>query len=94
MAELTSIPFQDGRYRFCLDQVENGTFPYRFAWRGTSVSPDGFINRPAEFDWGMLGRIIRQAVDQRLITNEELVGFMRGLVGSEAATSAAAATDH
>jgi hypothetical protein len=83
MAELTSIPFQDGRYRFCLDRVENGTFPYRFAWRGTTVTPDGFINRPAEFDWNMVGRIIRQAIDQGHLTNEELATFVRGLVGRE-----------
>jgi hypothetical protein len=80
-SELTSIDYEG--VRFCLDRVskEDGTFPYALVWRGTSVSPDGFINAPAFFTFDQLGILIRKARAENVITESELSALFINLIG-------------
>ena len=51
-----------GKYkqRLCLDlDKKNGTF--RLVWRGNKLSVNGFINRPADFDFSQLAKLIIKA---------------------------------
>lgn len=77
--EISSIIFNEGRHRLCLDAVGNGQ--YALVWRGTSVSPDGFIPKPAYFTWEDLGQLLRQATIEEAITREEIDIFVHSLMG-------------
>jgi hypothetical protein len=80
--ELSSISVQCGRYRLCFDEVtrddEDGRIEYAIVWRGTSVSPDGFVPRPAYFSLGQLGDILRKAIAK--LTDEEIKEFLKALL--------------
>ncbi len=83
--ELVAIPFDDGKYRFCLDRVvrddEDGRIEFAFVWRGNKRSPDGFSPRPAYFGWPLLGKSIRQAIVEGKIDADDAGSFLMALVG-------------
>lgn len=85
--ELTSIPFHEGNYRFCLDRVvrgdEDGRVEYAFVWRGNKRSPNGFTPKPAYFDFTLLGRVLRQSLAEGKIPSEDAKDFLAALVGLE-----------
>jgi len=84
-SELASIPFNDGRHRFCLDRVirdeEDGRIEFAFVWRGTITSPDGFVPKPAYFNFDLMGRTIKQAIDNGAITFNELAELLCSISG-------------
>jgi hypothetical protein len=71
-SELISIPIHDGQYRLCPGRIQNGDWPFALVWRGTTVSPDGFNPRCAYFDLELLGRLLRQAVTQESLSDQEI----------------------
>lgn len=76
--EISSIEYNNGKYRLSLEQVED-TEEYRFAWKGNKKSKDGFVNRPAHFEWKQLGQLIRQGFDSGKISKKEIKGFLHQL---------------
>lgn len=76
--EISSIEYNDGKNRLSLEQLED-TEEYRFAWKGNIKSKDGFVNRPAHFEWEQLGQLIRQGFDSGKISNKEIKGFLHQL---------------
>jgi hypothetical protein len=78
--ELVSNPTQCGNHRFCLDRVirddSNNEVEYAFVWRGTAKSKDGFILRPAYFDWEDLGKLIKKAFIEEQISEDEFKSFL------------------
>ena len=74
--EIASIEYNDGNHRLALEIVEESEFEYRFAWKGTKASKNGFINRPAHFDWEQLGQLIRKGFESGKISNEEIKEFL------------------
>lgn len=83
--ELTNLPVSPGKHRLCLDRVErddeDGRFEYSLVWRGTSASPDGFVQRPAYFTFARLGRLLREAAMDSQIPREEVDEFLHNLLG-------------
>jgi hypothetical protein len=84
--ELVSLAFEDGRYRLCLDKVDNVKGEteslYCFVWRGTKRSRNGFVIRPAYFSFENIGRLLKMAVKEREITTAQLNEFLTALVNS------------
>ena len=82
--ELASIAFHDGQYRFCLDEVirddEDNRTEYAFVWRGSKVSPDAFIPKPAYFDWQLLAQTIRAAIKDGALPKKEFQVFLLELM--------------
>ncbi len=82
--ELASVPFHNGQYRFCLDEVvrddEDNRIEFAFVWRGSKVSPDAFIPKPAYFDWELLGQTIRKAVKSGELPQNEFNAFIMELM--------------
>jgi len=85
-SQLASFEYNDGANRLCLDLMpeddENYSpeHPYRLVWRGDERSPDTFINRPAYFNWEVLGVLIRQALDNGRLTFHEFQPFLEALI--------------
>jgi hypothetical protein len=81
--ELIFLDMGNGN-RFSLDIIENETIEgqrvYRLNWRGTTTSVDGFINRPAHFNFAMLGEIIGRAIRDRVIGRDEAIVFFDSLI--------------
>lgn len=81
--ELVSISVQDGRYRLCLDQVirddEDKRTEYALVWRGTSVSSNGFIPRPAYFSITQLGYILHKGIPE--LGDQQIAKFFKALAG-------------
>lgn len=79
--ELTSIEFNEGNNRFCIDRLTDREGQYAFVWRGTSAGPNAFIPKPAYFEWELLGQAIRQAFTSGQIPRDEINSFFRELFG-------------
>lgn len=83
--ELISRSF--GNVRFCLDRVvrddeEDERIEYAFVWRGTASSPDGFVHRPAYFNFELLGEILREAITREdILQREEVLNLLQALFG-------------
>ncbi len=77
--ELARIPIQNEQYRLCFDRVtrdeEGNHQEYALVWRGTSVTPDGFVARPAYFSMVQLGQILREAL--KVLNEVEVATFLR-----------------
>ena len=76
--ELSSIKFNRGSNRFCLDIIEGGD--YAFVWRGNKRSKNGFVLRPAHFDWRTLGILIKQSFNEGKISKKEMQKFLDSLM--------------
>jgi len=74
--EIASIEYNNGNHRLTLENIENSELEYRFAWKGTKVSKDGFVPRPAHFEWEQLGQLIRKGFESGKISNEEIKNFL------------------
>lgn len=61
--EISSIKYNNGNHRLTLESIEDSESEYRFAWKGNKISKDGFVNRPANFEWAQLGQLIRKGFD-------------------------------
>lgn len=72
---------------FCLDEVihENGNKDWAFVWRGTKISPEGFVNKPAYFDWNILGKLIKKSFVEKKVSDMEILEFFRGLMEKDPA---------
>ena len=83
--ELISIALESGKYRFCLDRVirddEDNRIEYAFVWRGTAVSPDGFVLRPAYFNFQLLGQLLHKAIADKVLSQEDVSKLLLSLVG-------------
>jgi hypothetical protein len=77
--EIASIKYNNGNHRLTLENIDNSKLEYRFAWKGTKVSKDGFVNRPAHFEWEQLGQLIRKGFESGKISNEEINDFLHQL---------------
>lgn len=81
--ELVSISFNDDRNRFCLDKVTdpNGNVEhYAFVWRGNAKGSNGFVMKPAYFNWKILGQTIRKAMTAGDIPDDDAKDFLAALV--------------
>jgi len=85
-AQLAAVEFNSGANRFCLDRIpendENFSpeYPYRLAWRGDSTGADKLVLRPAYFNWALLGKTVRQALDNGRLTFAEFQPFLEALL--------------
>jgi len=79
--EIANIEYKNGDFRLCLDKVPDSNDEFRFVWRGTKVSKDGFINRPAYFDWETLGKLLRKSFTSGKITEDEISSFLNNFIG-------------
>ncbi len=86
--KLFGIPFSNGAYQFCLDRIDQSDTGedtrYAFVWRGTSRGPEGFQQRPAYFDWMLLGQALRIAITAGHLTPQQVNEFFLGLCGRDA----------
>lgn len=80
--EISSIEYNEGKHRLALETVEDDSeIKFRFAWRGNERTKDGFVNRPAHFEWEALGELIRKGFESGHIKKEEIDGFLHSLLG-------------
>ena len=81
--ELVSVPFNEGRNRFCLDRVTDpsgSAEQYAFVWRGNARGPNAFVPKPAYFSWEVLGQTIREAMVAGDIPYDDVMAFLAALV--------------
>ena len=77
--EIANIEFNNGKNRFVLESITDSEGEFRFAWKGNKVSKDGFVNRPANFEWKYLAQLIRKGFESGKITETEISEFMLNL---------------
>lgn len=78
--EISSIKYQNGDHRLTLEKVDESESEFRFAWKGNKRSKDGFINRPAYFEWAQLGQLIRSGFDSGKIKDSDINDFLFSLL--------------
>jgi hypothetical protein len=78
--EIESIKYNDGKHRFAIERIDGSESEFRFTWRGNKKSKDGFLPRPANFEWHQLGQLIRKAFDSGEIKESEINDFLRNLL--------------
>lgn len=81
--EIAKIEYNEGQNRLVLESVDNSSSEYRFVWKGNSRSKDGFINRPAYFEWDQLGKLIRKSFDSGEIHHRDITSFLFNLLDIE-----------
>lgn len=79
--EIESIEYNEGKHRLALESIEvNSETKFRFAWRGNERTKEGFVNRPAYFEWEDLGKLIRKGFDSGKIKSEDIDDFLYSLI--------------
>ena len=85
--KINSIEFNNGKVSFCLDQVlrddTDDSLEYAFVWRGGKKSSEQFIDKPAYFSWNLLGSLLRKAILDESISQENLKEFFDAFMGKE-----------
>jgi hypothetical protein len=83
--ELCSVKFEEGKYRFCLDNVikEDGAMEYCFIWRGTKKSPDAIVPKPAYFTFDVLGNLLNEAIKGNKISANHLRELLSNMFSDE-----------
>lgn len=79
--EIANIEYKGGKYRLCLDQVDSSETEFRLAWRGNKATKDGFVNKPAYFEWDQLGELIRRSFLTGKIKEKDINNFLINLLG-------------
>lgn len=74
--EISSIEYNAGKHRLTLESIEGSESEFRFAWKGNKRSKDGFVNRPAYFEWAKLGQLIRKGFDSGNIKESDINDFL------------------
>jgi len=85
--KISCLKFKNGEISFCLDQVirddTDNSLEYAFVWRGGKKSSRQFIDKPAYFTWDLLGSLLRKAILDETISQENLKEFFDAFMGKE-----------
>ncbi|MFA6924477.1 MAG: hypothetical protein WC223_09515 [Bacteroidales bacterium] len=84
---LTSVKPKDSQYTLCLEKVirdnTDGRTEYAFVLRDNDFITDEFALYRVYFDWHTLGSLIRKAVMENKINENERKKFYKGLTDFE-----------